>query len=414
MPLSLERYIALRYLRRAQGRSEGRRFLRLITFISVGGVAVGVATLILALSIVRGFSQEIEAKIVGFGAQIQVESFRDAPLENASKLYDLLVTYPEVENVSPVVQEFVLLRKSSTRIDGVSIWGTDVLPGYLSGVLQEGNGSFNAREDGLAGMVIGRKLATSLGLQIDDRITIFSLRNRADVGSVMRTPKVKQFHVSGIFETSLANFDELYVFTDIEIARSLLEYRPDEVTRYDVSLHAGFDPRGVAETIDEDLTFPVMARSIYDVYRSLFAWVNLQENIIPLVIGIIILVAAFNIIGTLLMIVLEKTREIGILSSMGASAASLRKLFLTLGLYIGVAGVVFGEVTALILAWIQLRFSIIPLPEEAYYMSTAPIQLNLFDFIIVGVLTLIMCASSSYIPARFAARIEPIKAIHSS
>lgn len=230
----------------------------------------------------------------------------------------------------------------------------------------------------------------------------------------MRPPKVKQFHVSGIFETSLANFDELYVFTDIEIARSLLEYRPDEVTRYDLSLHAGFDPRGVAETIDEDLTFPVMARSIYDVYRSLFAWVNLQENIIPLVIGIIILVAAFNIIGTLLMIILEKTREIGILSSMGVSAASLRKLFLTLGLYIGVAGVAFGEVTALILAWIQLRFSIIPLPEEAYYMSTAPIQLNLFDFIIVGVLTLIMCASASYIPARFAARIEPIKAIHSS
>ena len=249
-------------MRRAQGRSEGRRFLRLITFISVGGVAVGVATLILALSIVRGFSQEIEAKIVGFGAQIQVESFRDAPLENASILYDQLVTYPEVENVSPVVQEFVLLRKSSTRIDGVSIWGTDVLPGYLAGVLQEGNGSFNAREDGLAGIVIGRKLATSLGLQIDDRITIFSLRNRADVGSVMRSPKVKQFHVSGIFETSLANFDELYVFTDIEIARSLLEYRPDEVTRYDVSLQAGFDPRGVAETIDEDLTFPVMVQEV--------------------------------------------------------------------------------------------------------------------------------------------------------
>ncbi|GMQ80974.1 MAG: ABC transporter permease [Rhodothermia bacterium] len=414
MPLSLERYIALRYLRRAQGRSEGRRFLRLITFISVGGVAVGVATLILALSIVRGFSREIESKIVGFGAQIQVESFRDAPLDNASELYDRLVTFEAVENVSPVVQEFVLLRKSSTRIDGVSIWGTDVLPDYLVGALQEGNGTFDPSKDGHAGMVIGRKLASSLALNLGDRITAFSLRNRDGVGSLARTPKVKQFHVSGIFETSLANFDELYVFTDIATTRSLLEYRQDEVTRYDLSLHEGFDPQQVAEMIDANLTFPVMARSIYDVYRSLFAWVNLQENIIPLVIGIIILVAAFNIIGTLLMIILEKTREVGILASMGASAASLRKLFLTLGLYIGATGVILGEATALVFAWIQLQYSIIPLPEEAYYMSTAPIQLSIYDFIIVGILTLIMCAASSYFPARFASSIEPIKAIHSS
>lgn len=413
MPPSLERYIALRYLRRAQGRSEGRRFLRLITFISVGGVALGVATLILALSIVRGFSREIESKIVGFGAQIQVESFRDAPLENALLLYDQLVAFEAVEKASPVVQEFILLRKSSTRIDGVSIWGTDVLPDYLEGALQEGSGTFDARADGLVGMVIGKKLASSLALSLGDRITAFSMRNRAGVESVSRTPKVKQFHVSGIFETSLANFDELYVFTDLDTARRLLEYRQDEVTRYDLSLHEGSDPRKVAELIDADLVFPMMARSIYDVYSSLFAWVNLQENIIPLVIGIIILVAAFNIIGTLLMIILEKTREVGILSSMGASAASLRRLFLTLGMYIGVAGVIIGEVTALILAGVQLRFSIIPLPEEAYYMSTAPIQLNGYDFVIVGVLTLMMCAAAAYFPARFASSIEPIKAIHS-
>jgi len=385
----------------------------LITFISVGGVALGVATLILALSIVRGFSREIESKIVGFGAQIQIESFRDAPLDNASLLYDQLVAFEAVEKASPVVQEFILLRKSSTRIDGVSIWGTDVLPDYLDGALQEGSGTFDARADGLVGMVIGRKLASSLALSLGDRITAFSLRNRAGVESVSRTPKVKQFHVSGIFETSLANFDELYVFTDLDTARRLLEYRQDEVTRYDLSLYEGSDPRTVAELIDADLVFPLMARSIYDVYSSLFAWVNLQENIIPLVIGIIILVAAFNIIGTLLMIILEKTREVGILSSMGASAASLRRLFLTLGMYIGVAGVIIGEVTALILAGVQLRFSIIPLPEEAYYMSTAPIQLNGYDFVIVGVLTLMMCAAASYFPARFASSIEPIKAIHS-
>lgn len=412
MPPSFERYIALRYLKGAHGKTEGRRFLRLITFISVGGVAVGVAALILALSIVRGFSHEIEAKIIGFGAHIQIENFRDAPLSGIELLKKQLAAHEDVRRIAPVIQEFVLLRRSRTKIEGVSIWGTDQLPEYLSSALSEGSSDFDRDEDGLYGMVVGKKLAETLDLGVGDRITVFSLRNRGGGSLSGRTPKVKQFRISGIYETFLANFDELYAFTDADAARELLSYRMDEVTRYDLLVREDADPRIVAEQLDAQLEFPVMARSIYDVYRSLFAWVNLQESIIPLVIAIIVFVAAFNIVGTLLMIILEKTREIGILSSMGASKTSLKRLFLMLGLYIGLAGVVIGEFVSLVLAWIQLRFSVIPLPEEAYYMDTAPIQLSFTDFVLVAVATLALCAVSSYIPARFAAKIEPIKAIH--
>lgn len=412
MPPSFERYIALRYLKGAHGKTEGRRFLRLITFISVGGVAVGVAALILALSIVRGFSHEIEAKIIGFGAHIQIENFRDAPLSGIELLKKQLAAHEDVRRIAPVIQEFVLLRRSRTKIEGVSIWGTDQLPEYLSSALSEGSSDFDRDEDGLYGMVVGKKLAETLDLGVGDRITVFSLRNRGGGSLSGRTPKVKQFRISGIYETFLANFDELYAFTDADAARELLSYRMDEVTRYDLLVREDADPRIVAEQLDAQLEFPVMARSIYDVYRSLFAWVNLQESIIPLVIAIIVFVAAFNIVGTLLMIILEKTREIGILSSMGASKTSLKRLFLMLGLYIGLAGVVIGEFVSLVLAWIQLRFSVIPLPEEAYYMDTAPIQLSFPDFVLVAVATLALCAVSSYIPARFAAKIEPIKAIH--
>ncbi len=412
MPPSFERYIALRYLKGAHVITEGRRFLRLITFISVGGVAVGVTALILALSIVRGFSQEIEAKIIGFGAHIQVENFRDAPLTGSGLLKKQLAANADVRRIAPVVQEFVLLRRSRTQIDGVSIWGTDQLPEYLSSSLSEGSSDFSRDEDELYGMVVGKKLAETLGLAIGDRITAFSLRNRGGGSLTARTPKVKQFRISGIYETFLANFDELYVFTETDAARELLSYRMDEVTRYDLLVRDNADPRIVAEQLDAGLEFPVMARSIHDVYRSLFAWVNLQESIIPLVIAIIVFVAAFNIVGTLLMIILEKTREVGILSSMGASKTSLKRLFLMLGLHIGLAGVVIGESVSLVLAWIQLRFSVIPLPEEAYYMDTVPIQLSYLDFVLVAVVTLALCAASSYIPARFAARIEPIRAIH--
>jgi lipoprotein-releasing system permease protein len=412
VPASFERVIALRYLRGARGKSEGRRFLRLITRIAIGGVALGVAALILALSIVRGFSNEIEKKIVGFGADVQVENYRDAPLSGADGLRERLEMYPAVEHVSPVVEEFVLLRKSSAEVDGAKIWGTDVLPSYLQEQLVQGTASFEPDAQGRASIILGSSLARTLDLSVGDRVTAFSMRNRTGAMSTQRMPKVKQFRVAGIFETSLSNFDDLYAFTGLSAARDLLSYRPDEATRFDLTLLPGADARTVAEEIDADLEFPVMARSIYDVYRSLFAWVHLQESIIPLIISIIVVVAAFNIVGTLLMIILEKTREIGILSSMGASAKSLRRMFLMLGLYIGIAGVAIGELVSLLLAWIQIEFSVIPLPEEAYYMSTAPVELAAPDFLIVAVVTLLLCAGSSWLPARFASRIEPVRAIH--
>lgn len=402
--------MALRYLKSAQGRSEGKRFLRFITYVAVGGVAVGVAALLLALSVVRGFSHEIQAKIIGFGAHVQVESYQEAPLDDAPLLGRELADLPGVRAVAPVVQEFALLRRSAGEIDGVAVWGTEAPPSYLADQVVEGAFSFAPDTSGMPGMVVGRSLARLLGVSIGDRVTAFSMRRFLRSESASR-PKVKQFYVAGIYETSLSNFDEIYAFTDLAAARELLEYAPDQVTRFDLTLSDVSEAPATALLIEERFGFPVMSRSIFDIYRGLFAWVNLQESIIPLVVGVIVLVGAFNIIGTLLMMMLEKTREIGILESMGASARSLRRLFLWLGLLIGLVGTGIGQALALVLAFLQLKFAIIPLPAEAYYMTTAPIVLNPLDFVIVGVLTLLLCLLAAYVPARVAARIEPIRAI---
>lgn len=408
--------MAIRYLRSARGREEGRRFIRFITYVAVGGVALGTAALLLALSIVRGFSTEIEAKIVGFGAHVQVESFQDAPLDDADLLRTDLGGMEGVVHVSPVVQEFALLRRSAQEIDGVAIWGTPDVPQFIEQNLVAGTFNTAPETAGRPGIVIGSKLADNLGVEVGDKLTSFSMRaddaSARDVLSGVASPRVKQFYVSGVYETSLANFDELYAYTSIEAARDLLGYAPDQVTRFDLTLDDVEKADDLALQIEENLGFPIMARSIYDVYSGLFAWVNLQEGIIPVVISVIVIVAAFNIIGTLLMLILEKTREIGVLESMGASRASLRKLFLWLGLLIGVAGTVIGEAVALVLAVIQQKYGVIPLPEEAYYMSTAPIELNGLDFVFVGVVAMILCTLAAYLPARVASRVEPIRAIH--
>ncbi len=408
--------MAIRYLRSARGREEGRRFIRFITYVAIGGVALGTAALLLALSIVRGFSTEIEAKIVGFGAHVQVESFQDEPLDGADELQSTLLSMDGVVQAVPVVQEFALLRRSAQEIDGVAIWGTPEPPSFIRDNLVAGEFVTNPDSAGRSGIVIGRRLAAQLGLDVSETVTSFSMRAgdavTQDVVSGIATPRVKQFYVSGIYETSLSNFDELYAYTTIDAARDLLGYDEDQVTRFDLTLERVEGAQTTARAIEDQLGFPIMARSIYEVYSGLFAWVNLQEGIIPIVISVIVLVAAFNIIGTLLMMILEKTREIGILESLGASRRSLRKMFLWLGLLIGLVGTVVGEAAAFVLAIVQREYGLIPLPEEAYYMTTAPIELNGLDFVVVGVLAMFLCTLAAYLPARVASRVEPIRAIH--
>lgn len=407
-----ERFVALRYLLRAQGRAEGRRFVRFITYMAIGGVAIGVTALLLALAIVRGFSQEIRGKIISFGAHVQVESFDGDPLADAEYYASELQTFEGVVDVLPVIQEFALLRRSAREIDGVSFRGVERPSPALEERLIEGAFDFARSEDGLTGVVIGAKLARLLDLSVGDKVVAFSMRRNNASGSLLGArPLSKQFYVSGIYETSFANFDELFVFTDIEAVRKLFEYGSDEVTRFELLLEHTDLVDSVSLAIEDRIGFPLYTRTVFQTFRQYFAWVNLQESIIPLVIGVIILVGAFNIIGTLLMILLEKTPEIGVLSSMGASPKTIRRLFLWLGLLIGGVGVIAGQILALGLAYLQQQYELIPLPEEAYYMKVAPISLSPLDFILVGAVALALCALAAYFPARAASRIAPIRAI---
>jgi len=407
--LYFELFVALRYLRGAQGREEGRRFLRFVTYIAIGGVTVGVASLLLALSIAHGFRQEIENKITGFGAHIQVENLRDAPLTDAAWMEAALQRMPGVVSVRPVVQEFVLIRRSRREVDGVALWGSPKLPEYLQQSLIAGTARFAPDSLGRPGLIISRQLAEQLALKPGDLVTLFSMRHLP--ATARPRLRVRQFYIAGLYETLLADFDRIYVFTSLDAARTLLEYGPDEVTRFDLTLEDVNQAARVAEQIEVYFGLPVIARTIYEVFRNLFAWVRLQESIVPLVISMIIIVAAFNMLATLLMVILEKAREIGILASMGASRRRLQRLYLILGTLTGLIGTLLGELLALSLALIQKQFGIIPLPAEAYYLQTAPVALHGIDFIWVAIVAIGLCGLASFIPARIAAHMHPIQVI---
>ncbi len=403
-----ERFVALRYLRGAQGLPEGGRFLRYVLYAAVGGVAVGVAALLLALGVVRGFSQEIEEKIIAFGAHVQVENLRDEPLPAEVVTAADLRALSEVTSVATVVSEFILLRHSGRQIEGVSLWGTDSPPSMLAAHSQEGVFTFEADTAGRPGLVIGKSLAGKLSVGVGDPLTAFTL---PQPGGGSGLPRARSFHVSGVYETNLANFDEMYVFTSLDQARSLLGLDSAAVTRYDLLLRDVQQADRVAMEIEETFGFPILARSVFVLYRSLFSWVALQQNIVPLVLSVLVLVAAFCIVGILFMLVLEKTREIGILVSMGATPGRVRRLYLFIGLAIGLLGAAVGALFALVVAGLQIRYGFIPLPAEAYYIDRAPVSMRALDFVIVCSVATVLCVAAAWLPARFASRLEPIRVL---
>ena len=408
-----ERTLALRYLRGATGRDGRGAFLRFVVIAAVGGVAVGTGALLLALMIVRGFSSEIERKIVGFGQHVQVESYLGDPLTDAPGLAERLREVDGVESAEPAIVDFALVRgrsEAGAGVDGVLLWGTaaDAQP-FIAERTLDGAFSFAPDSAGRPGVVVGARLAERLGLRLGDAITVFSTRGLR--GDAPTRPRVEPFYIAGVFETGLADFDDRFAYAPLEEVRSLFGFASDQATRIDLTLTDRSRSREVATAIGEDVGPPVFARAIEDVYRGLFAWVELQKSIVPLVISILVVVAAFNIIGALLMVVLEKAREIGTVLAMGASRRAVRRLFVLFGFLVGTAGATLGAALALAFGAAQIRFSFIPLPQDAYYLDTAPVEIVAVDVAVTVLVAVALCTLAAYLPARAAARIEPIRTI---
>lgn len=402
--MRLEWFLALRYFSRAEGQREGRSFVRFITYVAVGGVTVGVAALILALGIVRGFSQEIEGKLMEVGAHLRVTSYMDEPLGEADTLRAQLEGYETVSEVRAVVEEVVIARAGPRAIEGLVVVGTDALPAAVR------RSTAHPERSTPNGVLPSVSIAERFGLEPGNRLTLFAL-DREGEGAAALQPRVQQYNVNDTYATSLDFIDDTFLFMELDESRRLLELSDDQVSRFELTLHRVEDIESTAETLREDLSFPAAVRTVYQQYAGLFAWINLQQNIIPLVISTIVIVAAFNIVGTLLMMMLEKTREIGVLMSMGLSARGVQRVFLVLGAVIGCTGSLLGSALAVTAGWIQQTYGVIPLPAEAYYMDTAPMALQATDVLLVTSVAIVLCLLAAYLPARVASRIDPVRVI---
>jgi lipoprotein-releasing system permease protein len=402
--MSYTRLIAGRYLRSTQNRG----FASFITSIAILGVALGTATLIIALAVLGGFEREITDKVVGFTSHVQVLGFQNLPLrdyrEHAKAMEDSI---PLIKIAAPFVAREALIR-SSTDVDGIYLKGIDPIrdASSIRRYIVDGKFSLDREAGTLPHLVIGEKLATRLSLHVGDKATVFGIGQAAAQGQF----RAMQFRVVGIYASGMAEYDDVYAFTRLSDAQTIFQIG-DAVTGYDLMLTTPDSAEVVADRVSEMLGYPHYARTVFQTYRNLFSWIELQKRPIPIILGLVIIVATVNIIGTLLMLVLDKTREIGILMSMGATRWGITSIFLRQGIVIAVVGAIVGNLLGLGLCLAQVEFRFFSLPSDIYFMDSVPILLRPEYFLLVSVASIALSLLCAYVPARLAARLNPVTTI---
>ena len=386
---------------------KGSKFITLISSISITGIALGVATLIIALSILTGFANTLTNKIIDFDSHITISSYTSSvPDYNEMTHRIKQMISPYGEEVNPFVSKLAIISSKKFK-DGVNIKGITLGNKALRVRNNIVAGNFNLEDT--TSIVIGRKLADKLFVDLGDKVTVFALKND-HIPEPGTLPNIEQFKITGIFESGMAEYDDLFAYVNLKAAQDLFSLG-DKVNGYDIKLNNISKIDSLTKYLSENLHYPYKVASIYQTHRNIFTWIDLQKKPIPIVLGLIIIVAVFNIIGTLLMIVLEKTRDVGLLKSIGATKRQITSVFIYQGIFLAVMGIILGNFLALLIMGIQLEFNIISLPSSVYFVSTVPILLKWYTFAGVSALTFLLCIFASVIPSYIASRIQPVNSL---
>lgn len=383
------------------------RLLNLISVIAVAGISLGVATLIIALSVLNGFENTLTKKITDFDSHIRISSFND-DLPNYKYNIDKISQRigDQVDFISPFVSKLAIIS-SKYRKEGINLQGlieNQHIKRIKSNIIL---GQYAENSD--TSILLGKTLATKLLVKPGDKVKLFALKNDK-LPSPTDLPNIRVFIISGIYESGMAEFDNMIGFTSLKAAQSLFSMQ-DKINGLDIKLKSVTKIDSLSTLIRKELKYPYYARTIFEIHRNIFTWIDLQKKPIPIVLGLIIIVAVFNIISTLLMLVLEKTKSIGILKSLGAKSREIIRIFLYQGIYLSLIGIIAGNILAWILMSIQLKFDIIKIPSSVYFVTRVPIEMDIKFFVLISVITFILSLISAILPSYFASRTNPVTAL---
>jgi lipoprotein-releasing system permease protein len=386
-------------------------FINLVSVIAVTGISLGVATLIIALSILSGFEKTLTEKIIDFDSHIQISSYKSVLTDYNKSINGLKSLLPPGTRISAFAENIAVISSRKVQ-EGVNIKGITIDNSTLRLKENIKSGSFDLspNSDGTGKIIIGKKLASKLRIKLNDRVTVFALAHNK-LPSATNLPNIQKFTVSGIFESDMAEYDDLFAYVELEAARNLFNMNEAGVTGYDIKVSDITKIDSLTNFLNNELLYPFFARSIYQTHRNIFTWIDLQKKPIPIILGLIIIVAVFNIIGTLLMIVLEKTSAIGILKSLGAKKGQITRIFVYQGMFLALIGIAAGNLLAFTLTYLQYHYRFIHIPSSVYFMSSVPVMIKPENFILISVITFLLCIVAALIPSYIASKIKPVSTL---
>lgn len=382
-----------------------------ITFISIVGVTVGVAALIAVLSVFNGFNSLVTAILVGFDPHIRIEASSGERVKQVDAVQDALQSDKRVKAAAPFVSGKALVLSGNYN-KAVFIKGVDEdRVGTVSGVEKSiVLGNFRLKEGDEEGVVLGLTLADRLHVVVGGTVTVVSPVGIEAVATQMAQPLVKRLKVVGIYESNNRDYDANYAYVSLGTAQHLFEL-DEGVDGFELRLHSISDADAVKVDLQRVLGDQYVISTWYDMHRDLYSIMKIERWIAYLILTLIITVAAFNILGSLTMSVLEKTRDIGVLMSMGAKSSAITRIYLIEGMLVGLIGSVLGSLLGYGLCRLQQRFHIFSLDPNVYIIAALPVELHVVDFITVPAAALIICTLAALYPARRAAELMPVDAI---
>jgi len=402
--MNTELFIARRYLTAKRKQA----FVSVITFISVLGITIGVAALIIAIALISGFQSDVQDKILGATSHLMVSDVSDEGLSGYDALADKVRAVRGVRSVSPVALSWVLIsgpaKNQPSMLKGMDLEREKTISPWL-GKLDRGT---LPAASGKPGILLGRDLALTLGAGEGDSVTVVTAPLRlSPLGMI---PRGRKFTVTGIFSTGLYEFDSATALLPLSTAQTFLAM-PDRVSFLQVMIDDIFAAGRIKEALKPLLPPLAFVTTWMELNRSLFSALQLEKNIIFLTITLIVIVAALNIIATLILMVMEKTRDIGILIALGATSASIRKIFFLQGALIGVIGTALG--TAVGLGWcvIANAFKLIKVPVDIYQISFIPFRIKTLDLLLIIGVSLAISLLSTLFPSHRASKTDPVTAL---
>ena len=389
--------------------SKRQRFLNFTTAVSLISVMLGCMGLVLSLAILEGFDKKLHDSAVKFTAHITVTSFNREPLLDFRGTIDRLnAQFSEIKAVEPICEREGLV-KSSSLTEGVTVRG--IFPEKsvtgLESFVVEGEFGFsdsNARE-----VIIGKRLADRLTVSVGDEIAVLTMKAKSLFG--LPEPKVEKYKIKALYNSGMVQYDDILIFIPYSCAIRLFDMPAGSASLYQIMLDDMYKAPVLVDSIESFLRYPYFGLTVFNYHGSIFSWIEIQKEPIPIVLGLISIVAVLNIITSLLITIVEKTNTIGILRALGLDNRKVLGIFIYKGFSIGLRGTIAGLTLAYIISYLQKNYEIVRLKGEIYFLDVLPIEIVTEHYIIVAVISMLLAVVATFIPALIAVKVTPLRAM---